>query len=247
MKNVHKNLMICLSLLVAAACAEVGDTAQEEPAKASPAAVVEPAQLGVPQQQTPQPAVSLPQNVVVEGDWLFAMELTPENLDLTLHGTSLDRLSGKLADDEGRRTILYYGPDFRTPQTVFKADWYLPAVGARNSQGEMLVCVNRLVGAPSALTKGSMPDPSNGVDLVCRWHSARGWSREVRVPRTGAALWLSDVVALREGKFRIVYSDDGTGLMVDDPDEDRVDGTYRVEFDRGRLGQAELASRARRP
>jgi hypothetical protein len=195
--------------------------------------------------QVSAPAKPLPDNVQLEGDWLFAMETTPKLLELPFHGTSLERLAGRLSDEEGRREIVYYGADSRAPQVLFKSDWLLPAVGAVNSAGEALVCVNRLVGAPTELTKGNVPDPANGIDLACRWRTGRGWSREYLIPRKGAALWLTDVVAVRGGTFRVTYGEDGTGQLVDDA---RVDeGIYRIQFDRGRLGKPELASRFERP
>ncbi len=208
--------------------------------------LVDPAAVGLPAAAQPQaPVLPVPENVQVDGTYLFSMETEPEIVELTLHGTVKDRLAGRLADDEGRRKIVYYGPDYRAPQTLFAADWLLPAVGAVNKAGEMLVCVNRLVGAPSVLTKGNVPDPANGVDLVCRWRSGRGWSREFKAPRRSAALWLTDVLAMRDGTFRIVYAEDATGLMVDDASRD--EGIFRLIFDRGRFGEPERARRFPQP
>jgi hypothetical protein len=208
-----------------------------EPVEAPPAAptAVEPVDL----------SRLLPENVEVDGPWLFAMETTPELLALTLHGSSQERLVGRLADRDGRREIVHYGKNRQAPKVIFRKGWLLPAVGAVNRLGDLLVCVNRLVGATSRLTKGDMPDPANGVDLVCRWRSTRGWTREVRVPREGAALWLSDVVAQKDGSFRITYGVDGTGLLLDDPAEG--EGTYRMRFENGRFGEPELARRFVRP
>ncbi len=143
------------------------------------------------------------------------------------------------------KVTVMYRKNREAPQVVFRKDWLLPAVGAVNRLGDLLVCVNRLVGAPSRLTKGDVPDPANGVDLVCRWRSTRGWAREVRIPRDGAALWLNDVVAQQDGSFRITYGVDGSGLLVDDPTEG--EGLYRMRFDNGRLGEPELARRFVRP
>ena len=221
----------------------------EAPAPEAPvpeAAVAEPPAAVTPPAAEPVDLSRLlPENVEVDGSWLFAMETTPELLPLTLHGSSQERLAGRLADREGRREIVHYGKDRQAPQVIFRKDWLLPAVGAVNRLGDMLVCVNRLVGAPSRLTRGDMPDPANGVDLVCRWRSTRGWAREVTIPRDGAALWLTDVVATRDGTFRITYGKDGTGLLVDDPAEG--EGIYRLRFDNGRLGEPELASRFVKP
>lgn len=241
MKMTMRILVIGVLSLMLVACAEEPETTSgQEPL---PTTVVEAAtQIPLPAVvQVSAPARALPENVQVEGDWLFAMETTPEVLELPMHGTNQERLAGRLADHEGRREIAYYGANRQAPKVLFRPDWLLPAVGAVNRVGEALVCVNRLIGAPTELTKGNVPDPANGVDLVCRWRSSRGWSREYLVPRSGAALWLTDVVAKRDGTFRITYAEDGTGQLVDDATRD--EGVYRLEFDKGRLGDPELASR----
>ncbi len=245
MKTISMTLTIGLAVFWLSACSEESGH-QSEPAlqKAVEMPVVQPV-MKVPAAQPEHPAVQVAENVEVEGAWLFAMETKPELLELTLHGTSQQRLAGRLADQEGRREIVYYGKGRRAPQVIFPKDWLLPAVGAVNRKGERLVCVNRLVGAPSALTKGNVPDPSNGIDLACRWYSPRGWSREYLLPRQAAALWLTDVVAKQDGSFRIVYAEDASGLLVDDATQG--EGVYRVTFNRGRLGEPELASRFAQP
>ncbi|MFH1529447.1 MAG: hypothetical protein ABIK09_01800 [Pseudomonadota bacterium] len=245
MKNTIRTLMIGLSLLSLAACVDAVDapagTEPEAPAAVAPEPAVAP-EVAL----AAEPLQSLDDNTQVEGPWLFAMETTPELLELTLHGTSQERLAGRLADPDGRREIVFYGGQRAAPLVLFRADWLLPAVGAANRAGEMLVCVNRLVGAPSALTRGPVPDPAGGVDLACRWRATRGWTRELRVPRRDtAALWLNDVVAQKDGSFRVTFSKDSTGLLVDDPTRD--EGVYRVRFDSGRFGEPELASRFAQP
>lgn len=241
-----RNFIIGLSLAtLLSACADM-DELQDPAAPEQPApTVVEPAA-----EPLLDPALmrTLDETTEIEGPWLFAFETEPEIVGLTLHGTDQARLAGRVADRDGRREIVYYGAEREAPKTIFDADWLLPAVGAASSTGEMLVCVNRLVGEPSDLTKGDMPDPAGGVDLVCRWSGPRGWTRELVVPRRqAAALWLSDVVALRDGSFRITYSKDMTGLLVDDPTGTEGDGVYRLGFDRGRFGEPEMAHRFRAP
>ena len=245
MKNITGILIIGLAVVWLAACTlESGSRSEPKAQNTAEMPIAEPV-VPAPNAQPAHPAVQLAENVEVDGPWMFAMETTPELLELTLHGTSQQRLAGRLADQEGRREIVYYGKNRRAPQVLFPKDWLLPAVGAVNRGGEMLVCVNRLVGAPSALTKGNVPDPSNGIDLACRWFSSRGWSREYLVPREGAALWLTDVVAQKDGSFRIVYAEDNSGLLVDDAAQD--EGVYRLSFHRGRLGEPEMASRFPQP
>ena len=250
MKTLTSLLTIGLMFSLAVACADLGDPGPipEQTKEAPEPVAIDPA-LAVAVPAAPVNSVDLskhlPENVKVDGPWLFAMETTPKMLELKLRGSSRARLAGRLASHDGRREIVFYGAKRQAPKVIFGADWLLPAVGAKNSAGEILVCVNRLVGETSELTKGDMPDPANGVDLVCRWRASRGWAREIVVPRRGAALWLSDVVARRDGSFRITYGRDQTGILVDDPAQD--EGVYRVRFDRGRLGEPELASRFVRP
>lgn len=248
MKTTNRMTTVGLLLSLVMACAETPEApAPEAPAPEAPAVVEVPAAPAVTPAAVEPVDLSrlLPENVEVDGPWLFAMETTPELLALTLHGSSQERLAGRLADREGRREILHYGKDRQAPQVIFRKDWLLPAVGAVNRLGDMLVCVNRLVGAPSRLTRGDVPDPANGVDLVCRWRSTRGWAREVTIPRDGAALWLTDVVATKDGAFRITYGKDGSGLLVDDPADG--EGIYRLRFDNGRFGEPELARRFVKP
>jgi hypothetical protein len=177
--NTTMRMILGLSLCWLAACADVPEASPEAGQEAQPSMLVDPAAVGLPAAAQPQaPVLPVPENVQVDGTYLFSMETEPEIVELTLHGTVKDRLAGRLADDEGRRKIVYYGPDYRAPQTLFAADWLLPAVGAVNKAGEMLVCVNRLVGAPSVLTKGNVPDPANGVDLVC--HAGRDLPHRLR-------------------------------------------------------------------
>lgn len=243
--KMNKKIMTigCLFSLLVACANEVAEAPQQVPSTTvSGAAASQPLPAAA---QVKAPAKPLADNVQLEGDYLFSMETTPELLELPFHGTARERLAGRLADPEGRREIVHYGANARAPMTLFEADWLLPAVGAVSSNGDALVCVNRLVGEATTLTKGNVPDPANGVDLACRWRSGRGWSREYLVPRTGAALWLTDVVALRGGTFRVTYAVDGTGQLVDDAARD--EGVYRIEFDHGRLGTPELASRFQRP
>ena len=244
MRMTMKILISGLLFTMLAACAsEVGEAPQQIPATTvAEAAAKQPLPAAL---QAQAPGRPMADNVQLEGDFLFSMETKPELLELPFHGTAQERLAGRLADQEGRREIVHYGANARAPQVLFKADWLLPAVGAASSNGDALVCVNRLVGAPTELTKGNVPDPANGVDLACRWRSGRGWSREYLIPRSGAALWLTDVVALRGVSFRVTYAQDGTGQLVDDAARD--EGVYRVQFDRGRLGTPELGSRFQRP
>ena len=250
--------------LVCVACEQgydsgpIEERAQHEPVQHEPASLGgEPAaaasQQAVPTGLAPaQPTTSqqpsipqLPDNVLPAEESLFAVDTDQQVFELELHGTRDLSLLGELADQEGRRRIVLNDPTKREPEVVFTADWLLPAVGAANRDGEILVCVNRLVGEPTSLTEGKLPDPSQGVDLLCRMRTQAGWQVEVPLPRHAAGHWLHDVTALSDGRFRVAYSGDSTGFVVDDPQAG--DGMYRVAFQEGHFGTPELARKFRKP
>jgi len=54
-------------------------------------------------------------------------------------------------------------------------------------------------------------------------------------------------MAMRDGSFRITYSKDVAGRLVDDSTGTAGDGIYRLRFDRGRFGEPELAYRFQAP
>lgn len=178
-----------------------------------------------------QPSVPIPKNIELNDDNLFGLNTDKIEYELTLHGTRSYRLVGRLASPDGKREILLNKTGARITEEVFSADWLLPAVGAVNANGNMLVCVNRLAGEPSSLTEGNMPDPTQGVDLMCRIRVNGIWENEVTLPRHATGHWLYDVTVVPGGGYRVAYSGDSTGLMVDDPQDG--DGMYRVVFEHG--------------
>lgn len=237
------------------ACQDVQEEYQptqlaEEPA----AATTEPGQNPAPEgvdpaalQAIPEPVkpahLPMPESLELLDDHLFAMDTADEIYPLVFHGSRNYALEGHLTDAEGRREIILRNVREGTiEELVFPSGWLLPAVGAMNERGDILVCVNRLVGSPTTLTKGTMPDPMQGIDLVCRWRSKRGWSNEIKLLRKSAGQWLYDITARRSGSFWVSFSNDKSGLLVDDPEHG--DGMYRVQFSRGRF---EIPTVARRP
>jgi len=237
-------------LVLLTSCQQVQQQQEPEPleeAAKAPAAVTEKAEM------TPVKAVAavpdealkgvekLPENLQLREENLFALDTTTEEFELTLHGTRRFRLIGRLADEDGRRLILLRNSR-GGEETVFAADWLLPAVGATNAAGDMLVCVNRLEGESSDLTEGKMPDPTEGVQLACRAKTSGSWGEEVVLGKGGAGQWIHDVTATADGSFRVSYNDDKTGLLVDDPEEG--EGIFRVPFKDGRFHTPEMALKA---
>lgn len=239
---------ICVLLLLAS-CQQVQHLQEPEPAaeaaKAPAPALAEAEKTpagaaAVSQQATAHSGVErLPENLQLREENLFALDTSQEEFELTLHGTRAYRLVGRLADQEGRRSIVLESRRGSSEETVFAADWLLPAVGATNGDGAMLVCVNRLVGQASELTEGNMPDPTGGVELACKFRKSGQWAEEVVLGKGGVGQWIHDVTATADGGFRVSYNDDKTGLLVDDPTEG--DGMYRVPFKDGRFHTPEMA------
>lgn len=249
-------LAISVALFLQIACDDGGGELSSEPAvegyqpesPASPAvsdspsaaasasaAAAAPTPVGEPRAVT--------ETLAITGEHLFSVDTSTPEFPLVLHGTEGHRLVGRLADEDGRRSIVLVNSRTGAEEVVFEADWLLPAVGAVNGKGTMVVCVNRLAGSPSELTGGQMPDPSQGVDLQCKTYlrKASRWSKERILFRARKALWLYDVTANRRGGFTVAYAADSSGLLVDDPAAG--DGMYRVEFKHGRFGAAVLADK----
>ena len=100
--------------------------------------------------------------------------------------------------------------------------------------------VNRLVGEHTNLSKGAMPDPSQGVALRCRFFDGETWGGEISFAPEMRAAWLQNVT-LEKGQFRVTsYIDDGT--LIGTPKQG--DGTYIASFDGTAFSALELVHAA---
>jgi len=190
------------------------------------------------------PGPPLPENLEIdETKPFFSLDTENEEMDAALTGMGRAGLVGKLTSQDGQREIVLKMPG--AEEVVFSSGWNLPPVGAFSANGDLLICVNRLVGEPTRLTAGAVPDPRLGLDLVCRIRNEGKWRKEVKIQREGAALWLINVVARREGSFWVVYSKDKYGLMLSDPEPG--DGIYRVAFSKGKFLTPTLARKFKLP
>lgn len=137
--------------------------------------------------------------VTTVGSHLFSMNTETQEFELPVRGSRKSKLFGVLAAQDGRRKVVVREGD--EEQVIFPADWILPGVGALSDGGELAVCVNRLSGSATIITKGSMPDPTGGLGLVCRLSREGQWLGAQLLSGKGEALWLRDVVA-RPGGLR---------------------------------------------
>ena len=214
--------------------------------RATPATTLRPSQavpaLGVAMADK-IPGPPLPENVELDGDTFFGLDNETPEMPATLTGMVGASLTGRLSSPEGEREIIL---NFRgDEEVVFTGGWNLPPVGAFGEEGDALVCMNRLVGEPTRLTEGNVPDPRLGVDLVCR-HRVNGvWRKEVKLARDGAAAWLINVLPRRGGSYWVVCSTDHYGMMFSDPEPG--DGIYRVAFADGKLNSPQLAREFKPP
>jgi hypothetical protein len=122
-------------------------------------------------------------------------------------------LEGVLAFPDGRRSIRWVEPD-GTAEVVAPGGWLLPPIGRQLSSGSSLICWGELRGEPSALTRGAMPDPRDGLALVCRERSPEGtWGAPTRLAEDVIAAWLKSIEPDGGGGFLITYYVD-SGLFA---------------------------------
>ncbi len=171
-----------------------------------------------------------------EGGALFEMDTSTAVFDLAFAGDASAQLQGVLADDKGRREILFRTSADAAAEVVFSADWHLPAAGAMSEDGSTLVCVNTLAGVPSAAD--TFPDPRQGVVLSCRSREQGTWAQEIPVSSNTGAWWLMALDVVEDGVFTLTYSFDQAGTLIGDNHED--DAVYRVIFSGGEMGVPEM-------
>lgn len=165
---------------------------------------------------------------------LYALDTDTPRMELPLADTP-GTLAGELAD-AGRRRILYTPPG-GADEEVFGAEFNLPAVGL-SAAGRLFVCANRLVGRPSELTEGAMPDPRDGLELWCRARTGGDWSQPARLS-LAAAPWLVELQPA-SGAVIVRYVHDAEGSLVGRPRAG--DGLFAVRYDGERFGTPTLVT-----
>ncbi len=186
---------------------------QPEPTQPSPEEGVS-APLKTTQATAPVPSPK-PEAVQLDPADRFSLDTEQELYSFPVEGASHHELQAHLADSEGRRSLSYLRDGVK--EVLAEADFHLPPVAAVNRKGESLACFNRLVGKPSERTAGSMPDPTQGVHLYCRFYDGTDWRRAIRLGESEKAAWTQTVTALQDGSFRVIYVADEGWLMDFNP------------------------------
>ncbi len=151
---------------------------------------------------------------------LFSVDTSTERVAVPAAGAPGVSVVGVLADRQGRRSLQVEGGRW-DGELVRVAGWVVLSAAA-SSDGLLAVCWSELVGAPSTLTEGVLPDPTDGVDLLCRFRSEAGWTSAQDVAPGAPAAWVQGLTASEEG-FELQYRRDSGLLLVDTAPED---GSY---------------------
>lgn len=144
----------------------------------------------------------------------WEMNLAGEEYTVPIGDTPQFEVANPLTDGEGRRDVVYRplgsggGEVLNTPDT-----WNFWA-GGIESNGLTLVCWNRLTGRSSIATVGTMPDPREGVQLVCVTNDGAGWTPEVIVESGQPAAWILDFEINPQGEPTVVYYRDTFGTFI---------------------------------
>lgn len=168
----------------------------------------------------------------------FSIDTATREYQYSVHGHASSSVSGILSSAEGARKIVYRGgKDGKCNSTVAESDWNLPPEAVMNQAGQVLICWNFLDGADTEQTLGPMPDPQNGVQLLCSFYDAN-CSLQINAIRIGnkeedpnlfyPVAWLRRITAQADGTFTIEFLyESGWFSSPTLPGH----GTYRQKFD----------------
>lgn len=206
MRHALHILMAGLAFLLLSSCTSVEpETAQDEEAVL---ATQQAELLWRDQPRAPEP----PEGFSYSGDTLFGLDQTTEVLTVDVQGHSGLKIEGRLANPLGQRSLFLVSEN--GDELIAEADWLSPPVAAMSGTGELLVCYNRFVGETSQLTKGMLPDPTQGVHALCRSRKDNRFEKEVRVGSFNrVASWIKTLNAQPNGQFRLHYLADDGWLM----------------------------------
>ena len=161
---------------------------------------------------------------------VFAFDTAQQTVSRPVDGDAAATLDGQLSDASGRRALAYRRGG-GAAEVLATSDWNLPPMAAVAAGGNLLACFNRLTGAPSRNTAPGVPDPTQGVALVCRLRTASGFGPEVKVTSPTRASWLKLVAARPDGTFNVVFYGDDGWLVLGAATQNPQHGTYAATFD----------------
>lgn len=151
---------------------------------------------------------------------LFSVDTQTRTFDVPIAGGADYNVSAVLVGTEGQRRLELARGDFGR-EVIRPTGWVILGAGAQ-SDDTLCVCWSELNGHPSNLTVGQLPDPTDGVDLRCRFRTKAGWSKATDAAPEAPIAWLQDVTVDGDG-FLLTYRRD-SGLLV--LDTSSGDGSY---------------------
>ena len=162
----------------------------------------------------------------------WSASTSSEDFPAELEGDATHEVATPLADAAGRRDVVYRptgGGAALTLNTV-PLSWNFLAGGVKATNGLTAVCWNRFVGAPSGATQGGLPDPRQGVALICRVHDGKDWGPELVIEAGIPAAWLSGFAINGQGEPVVTYQRDSFGTLFNTGKPG--DGEYSTTFHR---------------
>jgi hypothetical protein len=187
--------LLCLLLAAASGCDDApgtadagGDVSPRRPATPAPA----PAGLGEPSRP------------------VFSLDTAQREHRFPIAGDAAHVLIATLVDAQGRRDLRYARVDGAEAVSLAAGDWILPPTGAVVMGGATAVCWNVLTGAPSRYTAGAVPEPAQGMLLLCRVGAGARWGAAVSLDAPTTGVWVERVIGRQDGAFSVQYlGDDG--------------------------------------
>jgi hypothetical protein len=164
--------------------------------------------------------LEVPEELELPEGSLFSVDTQTPSFEVAISGVGHHRVEAVLVDSDGRRRLELDNGD-SGPDVIRASGWVILSAGAQ-SGNTLCVCWSELNGQPSNLTAGQLPDPTDGVDLRCRFRTATGWSAPIDAAPESSVAWLQDVTVDSEG-FGVTYRRDAGYLVLDTGSDD---GSY---------------------
>lgn len=160
----------------------------------------------------------------------WKMNLTSEDFAVPIENATAFEVANPLSDADGRRDVLFRlvgGGSEQTLNTV-SGSWNFWAGGIQAPNGLTLVCWNRLIGNTSVSTAGVMPDPREGVQLICSVDDGTGFGGEIVVEQGLPAAWIMGFGVNAQNEPTVEYYQDSFGTFINSGKPG--DGIYEAAF-----------------